>query len=210
MQIESSGARTWWSYPFKPVRVRESIFESLVREEWILEKKYDGFRAIAIVGPDGVSLWTRDRVRIAMPDNLREQVASLDLPSGTVLDGEIWTPTKRGSWRHHREVKCSLTLWDAVRTGSVDLSKSPVEERRRALKALIGKGTDEVGIVEWLPASAESYAEVRKEAESFRVQERSRSGFVHGAVLKRLGSPRRDHAVRCVEHPDWLKLVVDA
>lgn len=201
--------RTWWTYPFKPVRVKDSIFEAIDPGEYVLEKKFDGFRAIAIAGPEGVSLWTRERTHIAMPDNLKEQIEELSLPEGTVLDGEIWTPVKRGSWRHNRSVPCCLTFWDAIRSGRTDLSAQPLEERRRALRNMVGRGTKDVGTTEWLPATMESFAQVRTEAMTFRSQEKSRSGFIHGAVLKRLGSPRRDHALRSVEHADWLKIVVE-
>jgi ATP-dependent DNA ligase len=199
---------SWWLFPFKPVRVRESIFESIDPQKYILEKKYDGWRALLIAGPVPI-LWTREKTRIDMPDNLRPQIESLNLPDGTVLDGEIWTPEKRGAWRHNKGVDCRLTLWDAIRSGKRDLSALPLEARRTELESLLGAGTRDVGIVEWLPADAASYATVRAEAESFREQAQSRSGFIHGAVLKRRGSPRRDHAVRCVEHADWLKIVVD-
>lgn len=203
-----TSAPSWWMFPFKPVRVRETIFETIDPKKYVMEKKYDGWRAILIVGQTP-TLWTREKTRIEMPDNLRPQIEALRLPDGTVLDGEIWTPSKRGAWRHNKGVACKLTVWDVVRSGRRDLSAAPLEERRLELKAILGPGAEDVGAVEWLPADAASYAEVRREAESFRVQAQSRSGFVHGAVLKRLGSPRRDHAVRCVEHADWLKIVVD-
>ncbi len=197
----------WWMFPFKPVRVQDSIFEKIPESGYVMEKKYDGWRALAISGPHGVTLWTREKTRIEMPDNLREQVESLKLPEGTVLDGEIWNPSKRGSWRHARGIKCMLTFWDVVRSGTRDVSGLKLEDRRAEMEALLGAGTDDVRTVRWLPATRAAYDEVRREAESFREEHSARSGFVHGVVLKRRGSPRRDHAVRCVEHADWLKIV---
>jgi len=169
---------------------------------------FDGWRALLIIGSTA-TLWTREKTRIEMPDNLREQIESLRLPEGTVLDGEIWNPTKRGSWRHNKSVKCMLTFWDAIKAGRKDVSGLPLEQRRAEMETVLGAGTDDVKTVQWLPATKEAYAEVRREAESFREQAQSRSGFIHGAVLKRRGSPRRDNVVRCVEHADWLKLVLD-
>lgn len=199
----------WWKYPFKPVRVTESVFGTIDTSAYVMERKYDGFRAVLIVGRGRCELWTREQRRIEMPDNLASQVASLGLPDGTVLDGEIWTPTKRGSWRHNRSVVCQLTFWDAIWAGRSDLSRAPLEERTAALRGLVdGKATD-VAVVEQLPASLEGYRRIVEEAEAFRASSESRSGFVHGAVLKRRGSPRRDHSTRCVEHPDWLKLVIE-
>lgn len=200
----------WWIYPFKPVRVQESIFE---REgglgNYILERKFDGWRVLVISEAHGVSLWTREKTRIEMPDNLKSQIEDLNLPEGTVLDGEIWTPEKRGAWRHNKKVPCRLTLWDVIKSGKNCLSNSPLEERRKELELLLERKTQDVEIVEWLPATKEAYAEVKREAELFREKSQSRSGFIHGAVLKRRGSPRRDNVVRCIEHADWLKIVVD-
>lgn len=194
----------------KPVRVKDSIFERKGGlGNYVLERKFDGWRALVMAGPGGVTLWTRGRTRIDMPDNLRAQLDSLSLPEGTILDGEIWTPSKRGTWRHNRSVICRLTLWDAIRVGTRDLSAVPLEDRRHELEVLLNGGTEDVVVIEQLPASAEAYAKIKHEAELFRKQTQSRSGFVHGVVLKRAGSPRRDHAVRCIEHPDWLKIVFD-
>lgn len=197
----------WWKFPFKPVRVTESVFTTLDTSKYVMERKYDGFRAIVIAGR-ATELWTREQKRIEMPDNLATQLRDLRLPEGTVLDGEIWTPTKRGSWRHNRSVQCKLTLWDSIRVGYRDVSQAPLEERTDLLRGLVTGRVQDVATVEQLPATLEGYRRLVDEAEKFRASSLSRSGFVHGAVLKRRGSPRRDHSTRSVEHPDWLKLVI--
>jgi len=155
----------------------------------------------------GTELWTRERRRIDMPDNLRDQIHMLNLPDGTVLDGEIWTPTKRGSWRHNRTVQCNLTLWDVIKSGARDMSLAPLEERYAELSRLIKDKATDISVINQTPASLDKYREIVKEAKDFKASNQSRSGFIHGAVLKRLGSPRRDHATRSTEHPDWLKIV---
>jgi ATP-dependent DNA ligase len=142
-----------------------------------------------------------------MPNNLREQLSAMGLPRGTVLDGEIWNPLKRGSWRHDKSVTCQLTLWDAIRVGGQDLSRQPLEERHAALTALMREEVADVKAVEHLPANMETLSAIREEAVNHWKTEELRSGFIHGVVLKRKGSPRRDHCSRCVEHADWLKIV---
>ncbi len=199
-----------WKYPFKPVRATWNIFKTVNPEQYIMEKKYDGWRAIVQVTKGGVSLWTREKRPIAMPDNLTKQLAELQLPEGTLLDGEIWNTSKRGAWRHNRSVVCALTLWDAIRVGPQDLSGQPLEARRAELDNIInGKGMPDVTTTEILPVMEQMAREIDQEAHSFRDSTQSRSGFVHGIVLKRRGSPRRDHAVRCVEHADWIKVVFE-
>lgn len=205
MQVISS--ETAWAFPMKPIRVTDSVFSTAVTpERYVLEPKFDGWRAIVSVG-DRVTLWTREKRQIEMPNNLKDQLASMGLPRGTVLDGEIWNPLKRGSWRHDKSVVCQLTLWDAVRVGGQDLGRRPLEERRAALEALVdGSEAEDVTAVRQLPATRETLEAVRSEAVEHWRREELRSGFIHGVVLKRRGSPRRDHCSRCVEHADWMKI----
>lgn len=174
----------------------------------MIEPKFDGFRTLLIVENNRHRLFTRQKVEMVVPDNLREQLSTLSIPKGTVLDGEIWTPTKRGSWRHNKTVQCRLTFWDIIRSGTRDISQLALEERYAELVRLIDQKAPDITVVKQVPASLEAYHEIVAEAEQFRTAAHSRSGFIHGAVLKRKGSPRRDHATRSVEHPDWLKLVI--
>ena len=196
----------WWCFPFKPVRVDKNIFERINTSNYTMESKFDGYRAIVIVNrvPE---LWTREKNRISTPDNLVTQLRQLNLPEGTILDGEIWNPLKRGGWKHSNGVECKLTLWDTIRYGMSDISAHPIEERRKALYSLMKPECEHIQAVEVLPASKENYQKILKEAAEVRADTAIRSGFIHGVVLKRNGSPRRDHATRSTEHPDWLKLV---
>jgi ATP-dependent DNA ligase len=196
---------SWWTFPFKPVRVDPGVFDRLDCSLYTAELKFDGWRAVLIAGPSEAELWTREKRRIEIPDSLRSDLDKLRLPTGTVLDGEIWNPEKRGGWKHSKGSECRLTLWDAIRVGTADMRPKPIEARREALRGLIGAGTDAISCVEVLPASRKIHDESLSEA--VRVRGSSRSGFVHGLVLKRVGSPRRDNNIRCVEHPDWLKIV---
>lgn len=198
----------WWSFPFKPVRITESMFRKTNWSNWILERKFDGFRAVLIVN-GSAQLWTRERKPIAMPDNLREQIASLNLPTGTVLDGEIWTPTKRGAWRHDKGVVCNLTFWDAIQAGTESLSQERLEKRHERLAELVGNSRPNIMVVDQYPATVSSFEEALKTAKEHRNMTDSKSGFIHGVVLKKLGSPRRDHPTRTVDHADWLKVVFD-
>lgn len=196
----------WWTFPFKPIRVDSGIFDRIDCSLYTAELKYDGWRAVLIAGPRGPELWTREKRKIEIPDSLSEAVRALKLPEGTVLDGEIWNPEKRGGWNHAKGSDCKLTFWDVVKIGSSDLRQRPIEERREALRSVI-QTTEEISIVEVMSASKSVHDAALESAVSIRGS--SRSGFVHGVVLKKSGSPRRDSNVRCVEHADWLKIVFD-
>lgn len=201
-------ASRWWMYPMKPLHITEPVFRNLRLEEYWMERKFDGWRAIAITGGT-TQLWTRQKRKLRTPDNLVTALAKLNLPKGTVLDGEIWTPDKRGGWEQNPGMKCLLTLWDCVRIGTKDLSKEPVEVRRRALQELVEERQDCISVVEALDASVENLHMIQDEAAKVRFQKDFRSGFIHGVVLKRRGSVRRDHPRRSAEHPDWLKIVFE-
>lgn len=197
----------FWIFPFKPMKINDSLLGSLKLDDYVLEKKYDGYRALLIVEEAGFKLFTRQKVELPIPNNLRPQIESLKLPTGTVLDGELWTPSSRGSWTHDRNVVCSLTFWDVIAFDGKSVGSNTLEERRAVLENLLGAGTENVGLVVQEPVTKERIEEIRKEAMEHRVASQSRSGFVHGVVLKRKGSPRRDNPNRSVEHADWMKLV---
>jgi len=196
-----------WTYPMKPVRVSESILKKIKLDDYVLEEKYDGHRAILISGERGVKLFTRMKTEIQIPDNLKQQLDVLKIPEGIVLDGEIWTPSKRGSWAQNKNIICSLTFWDVINYEGNPVGKKSLEERRAILEKVIGNGMENIGLVVQKPVTIECVEETRKKAMGHRVDSQSRSGFIHGVVLKRKGSPRRDNPGRSVEHVDWMKIV---
>ncbi len=172
-----------------------------------MERKFDGFRILAVSENSGIKLWTRHRRVLKAPPSLLKELRSMGLPAGTVLDGEIWSAKKRGGWETTDDKECRVTFWDCVHTGHNLLTKAPIEERRDALHSLLGNGCDRVRIVNIMDATSKNLKTVRKEAVRVRTEGNARSGFIHGVVLKRKGSPRRDHPNRSVAHPDWLKIV---
>lgn len=197
----------WRKYPMKPMRVDETIFDRIALDNYTMEPKFDGWRAMILVG-ESVSLWTREYNRIDMPENLAEQFRSLNLPQGTVLDGEIWNPNKRGSWSHNPGIACKLTIWDVLQASGKSVEKKGFVERRQILEDLIPERSDDIELTRIYPADKTMYDSIRQEAELHREREKNRSGFIHGVVLKKKNSPRREHPNRSVEHPDWLKLVL--
>lgn len=191
----------------KPMRVDETIFGRIPLDNYTMEPKFDGWRAMILVG-ESVSLWTREYRRIEMPANLARQLQSLNLPRGTVLDSEIWNPNKRGSWNHNASVACKLTIWDVLQVHGRSVEKQSLVERRQILENLVPCSTDDVELTKVYQADRSIYESIRQEAELHREREKNRSGFIHGVVLKKKNSPRREHPNRSVEHPDWLKLVL--
>lgn len=194
-------------YPMKPVPVPMEAIDRLDLPKYHLEVKLDGWRAVLTARDGKVALWTRMKTPIVITPFLQAKLLAFGIQDGTVLDGEIWNPLKRGGWTVDGKEPSVLTFWDCVRDGTRDLSARPLEERRAALEGILGDGNGDVRIVEQEEATGARVREVYEEASAVRRESRSRSGFVHGVVLKLRGSPRRDHATVSKEHPDWLKVV---
>jgi ATP-dependent DNA ligase len=198
-----------FSYPMKPVSVNMRSISSFPLSKYLLEVKLDGHRAILTVEGGKKRLFTRQKAPIAIPPGLASQLASVEMAEGTTLDGEIWNPAKRGGWTSDGREPSVLTFWDCVHDGTRSISGETIEERRAALARVIGAGNDGVRVIGQEPASEERVRAIYEESSLARKKSGSRSGFIHGVVLKLRRSPRRDHATRSKEHPDWLKVVFD-
>ncbi len=196
-------------FPVKPKRINESMLDVLDLSKYTMEVKLDGFRAMVESAGGQVRVFTRQKEPMVVPENLRPQLERLGLPDGTVLDAELWTPTKRGSWVQNPSVECVLSVWDVVSDGKVPMGPRPIEERREALKRLLGNlhYAKDIRIVVPEPVTKARVEEIRRIVEDHRAGTQSRSGFIHGVVLKRNRSPRHDHPNRSIEHTDWLKIV---
>jgi ATP-dependent DNA ligase len=197
----------WWMYPQKPVRINQRTFEGLDPDKYTLEPKVDGHRVLVVAGYGCVYVYTRQKRRIKLPEYLMQELVLSEFPAGTVLDGEIWNKYKRGGWKQFDRDGFNITFWDVIRYGTRDLSRMPIEDRRDALFNLLKPEFKHVLPTDILKPSTEILIALHKEAAAIRNQPSIRSGFIHGAVLKRNGSPRRDHATQSKKHPDWLKVV---
>lgn len=191
----------------KPVLINEKVFEGLDPLSYTMEPKFDGYRIPTIAGSDRVFTFTRQKNPLKLPATLQDELNSLNLPAGTVLDGEIWSPAKRGGWDNLPQGQCKLSFWDVIREGTKDVSSESIETRRQILTNLLSNSTPNIMQATVYAVSFENLRMLEQQAREVRDGQALRSGFIHGVVLKRNGSPRRDHACRSVEHPDWLKIV---
>jgi ATP-dependent DNA ligase len=188
----------WWSYPQKPSPIGRVALKGLNLADYSMEFKFDGWRVI-IINNGSLQFFTREKKPIKVPPALVKLVKDLDLPLGTVLDGEIWNPEKRAAWSN-------IDIWDVIRHGTKTLSMSPIEERRRSLEQLLPEKGD-VKRIQVLNPSLEAIDTIETFAWRNRNAKRLESGFIHGVVLKKNRSIRHDSANRSQKHGDWLKYV---
>jgi ATP-dependent DNA ligase len=142
-------------------------------EGWLLEPKWDGWRALAHVTPAGPRIFTRHgKAHHRRLPALRDELA--ELPHGTVLDGELvcLQPINGGRVRcrfdrlsgfmigpgPHRPDAQGLTVtlvaFDALAIAGADLRAQRWDERREQLVRLLSGATGVLRLTPVLDATA--------------------------------------------------------
>ncbi len=163
---------------------------------WHAEIKYDGYRAIAIVGGRSARLWSRNRNRLEYPE-IEDALQRLGL-GRAVLDGEVVALDAKGRTRFQllqgvergERPPLRYYVFDLLRDGATSLLSEPIERRRARLERLL-RGAS--GMVLLSPAFDVSPAKLLAEC---------RRKGLEGIILKRAGS--RYEAGR--RSGAWLKL----
>ncbi len=173
--------------------------------EWTYEVKWDGYRALAVKGPNGAQLISRNQKNLS--SDYPSVVSAVDaLPVGNaVLDGEIVALDADGrpsfqALQHRRTSALALVYYafDLLEVEGASLLRTPLDERRRRLKALV-RGSH-VLLSDVLPGSPEHIEEeIRKLRLEGVVAKRRDSIYVPGertdAWVKVKFSPRQEFIV---------------
>ncbi len=166
---------------------------------WQAERKWDGIRAQVVKRDGKAAIWSRgeELVDEAFPDALAN---TLQLPDGTVLDGELIvlkpdasTPEpfaslqkrlgrKTPSARMQAEFPVQLLAYDLLEMDGIDIRPQSLSTRRQMLEALFGaKAMKGIQLSPTLTSSTwTNLAEARLQARELRAE---------GLMLKRLDSP---------------------
>jgi DNA ligase D-like protein (predicted ligase) len=137
--------------------------------QWIWEVKIDGYRAIAVKPDNSVDLYSRTRK--SFNRQFSYIVAALaDMPSGTVIDGELVAIDEMGRpnfnlLQNFRSAASRIQyyVFDLLCLNDRDLTGLPLIERRTLLKSLSFKD-ERIRIVDYAEASsAELLMAVRKQ-----------------------------------------------
>jgi len=113
--------------------------------EWIGEIKFDGYRALSVLDPGNVQLWSRNHKPLDYPEVI-PPLTSLRCQTA-VIDGEIVALDAEG--RSHFQTLQGRDLgerptivfyaFDLLQLNGVSLVEEPLPSRRKALEALIKK-----------------------------------------------------------------------
>jgi bifunctional non-homologous end joining protein LigD len=164
---------------------------------WLYEIKYDGFRAVAAVADGEAKVWSRNGLDLGPRFPHVPKALSKLAASDAVLDGEIVALDERGVSRFQLlqqgelDDRTVFVAFDLLWLDGKDLRQLPVEERRKALIGLIGRGSKRgmIRLAEQLRGDAEAL-----------LREASEAGH-EGLIAKRSGSVYENRRSKA-----WIKL----
>jgi bifunctional non-homologous end joining protein LigD len=165
--------------PMKALGVSE-----LPGDDWLLEIKYDGFRALAILRDQEVELWSRNEKQFT--SNYPEVVAALEKLAckQAVLDGEIVALDEQGRPRFQllqgrgtgRRPPIFYYVFDLLHLDGKSFLDEPIEARRAVLEKLLKRAP---GVIKLSPVFDVSADELLEQA---------RQQGLEGIIGKRKGS----------------------
>ncbi|HEX9602380.1 MAG TPA: DNA ligase D, partial [Myxococcales bacterium] len=163
-------------------------------ENWIVERKYDGYRALSGLSSGRVAMWTRNGLDLVARFPAIARSLSQIVVGDAVVDGEIAILDAKGVPRFEliqqgKNDEALLFAFDLLRLDGEDLRERPIEQRRDLLRSLFFNTPAN------LRFSEELHGPVRE-----LLEELGRAGW-EGVVLKRRGSTYQKGRSR-----DWLKL----
>jgi bifunctional non-homologous end joining protein LigD len=137
---------------------------------WIWEIKLDGYRALAVKSPTGVTLFSRNRKSLNRQFPFIVE-ALADLPEGTVVDGEVvaMDESSRPNFNLLQNFRAEASriqyyVFDLLCWKDRDLTRLPLIERRMLLKALLVVNDKRIRITDYVEAApADLLAAVREQ-----------------------------------------------
>ena len=183
-------------------------------EDWQVERKWDGIRGQIIIREEAVFVWSRGEELVTEKFPEFHDLAK-QLPSGTVLDGEIMPfqngqplpfnvlQTRIGRKQVTKNIlkkaPVILIAYDLLECEGEDIRSKPMAERRSLLEALLEQfPTDGIVLLSDL-VEAKDWETLKAERAQSRVH------FSEGLMLKKKDSPYQSGRKR----GDWWKWKVD-
>jgi bifunctional non-homologous end joining protein LigD len=162
-QREEKQKQLPWIEPIRPERKKEP-FDS---PDWLFELKYDGFRGLLYVEPDGPSFISRNRNRMKRFDDLALHIARKLNAGPIILDGEIVCVDETGrpifDDLFQRRGEPVYMAFDLLWLQGQDLRSLPLAERKARLKKLLGRQRSPIAYVQHLQKEGKAlFAEVER------------------------------------------------
>src|SRR2546423_9719509 len=127
------------------------------QENWIEERKYDGYRALSAVSNGRLAMWTRNGLDLTARFPAIARSLSQIVVGDAVVDGEIAILDAKGVPRFEliqqgRNDEAMLFAFDLLRLDGEDLRGRPLEERRDLLRSLLSNAAPNLRVSDELPA----------------------------------------------------------
>jgi bifunctional non-homologous end joining protein LigD len=163
--------------------------------EWIIELKYDGYRALSAVSRGRVAMWTRNRLDLTERFPHLQRALERITVGEAVIDAEIAALDASGAPRFARlqqgDTEAVLFAFDLLWLDGVDLRARPLQERRDLLTSVMSN----------LPTTLRLSERIDKGLSEALAETAARG--CEGVILKRRGSSYVGGRSR-----DWLKIKV--
>ncbi|PTL83613.1 DNA ligase D [Vitiosangium sp. GDMCC 1.1324] len=164
--------------------------------DWRFEVKYDGFRALAAVQGDRVSLQSRGGKDLSSRFPAIARALETLGEHSLVVDGELVALDAQGRSRFQllgKGAEERFVIFDLLWLDGEDLRPLPLEERRKRLERLLARVKPPLALAERVEGSAKQALAMARRRE------------LEGVMAKRVGSPYTSG-----RGADWLKLKVQA
>src|SRR5437588_6017731 len=152
------------------------------QENWIEERKYDGYRALSAVSNGRLAMWTRNGLDLTARFPAIARSLSQIVVGDAALDGEIAILDPAGVPRFEliqqgRNDEAILFAFDLLRLDGEDLRARPIEARRDLLRSLLSNTATNLRVSEELHGPVKDL-----------LQDAAKTGW-EGIMMKRRGSP---------------------
>jgi len=174
-------------FPDKPNEIIS--LDGINQNDYLVQVKIDGWRCITYFDDSRFDFYSRHKRRMEINPGIIESLMELNLPEGTVLDGELLgrRPGQSGS----EEI---LFLFDVLYWQGIWMGGFSAEDRWNYLLELNFPDTNLIGLPAWGFGGAAKLFELSK-----------KTSITEGIVLKHRGSRLVGHIRDCAKNRMWLK-----
>lgn len=176
-----------------PMKATLASVDPSPESRWILEGKYDGFRALAAFSGSQRTLQSRNGLDLSQRFPLIDRALSKLVVAEAVLDGEIVAKDAQGFVRFEELQRSGpdqhYIAFDLLWLDGEDLRSRPLEERRELLESVLANAPPRLLLAE------------RFEPPISDAKKRARKAGLEGLIAKRRGSRYSTGRSK-----DWLKL----
>ena len=172
------------------------VDEPFDSDDWIFEIKWDGYRALANIHHNEVTLYSRNFK--SFNERFSEIVEDLKMSTEALIDGEIVVLDKEGNpsfslmqnYQRNQEGNLVYMVFDILNLNGEDLTHLPLLERKKMLKKILPTSKKHVRYCDHVVGKGKAFFEAASKAN------------LEGIIAKKADSPYLEGT----RGADWLKI----